>query len=79
MYALTPMPGTNWPAGDFPRQLRALREKAGLTQDQAAGLIGVKAQTVSNWEREWSVPHPATQEAVLAKLKRAGKRKRPPA
>jgi transcriptional regulator with XRE-family HTH domain len=34
-----------------PRQLRAIRHRLGLTQDQLADQIGVAANTVARWER----------------------------
>lgn len=32
--------------------LREQREKAGLTQDELAALMGVHRNTISNWERD---------------------------
>jgi len=36
--------------------LKQLREKAGLSQEGLARIVGVSGKTVSNWERGISVP-----------------------
>ncbi len=38
------------------RELKALRERAGLTQKQVADLLGKDTATVSRWERGFPVP-----------------------
>ena len=38
------------------KKIRAARKEAGLTQGQAAELLGVSRQTISNWENEKSYP-----------------------
>ena len=38
------------------KKLRAARAKCGLTQEQAADMLYVTRQTVSNWENEKSYP-----------------------
>lgn len=38
------------------RQIRAARERAGLTQGQLGELVGVGLRTVGNWERGETVP-----------------------
>lgn len=40
----------------FPTNLRCLREKKGLTQSQLAEKLGVKANTISNYEKGNSSP-----------------------
>lgn len=37
-------------------QIRAARERAQMTQQEVAGLVGVSLRTVGNWERGASVP-----------------------
>ncbi len=39
----------------LPVTLKTLREKAGLSQEGLARLIGVSSKTVSNWERGISI------------------------
>lgn len=41
---------------DIGNKIRNARKEKGLTQEQAAELIGVSRQTVSNWETEKSYP-----------------------
>ncbi|MBR4395042.1 MAG: helix-turn-helix transcriptional regulator [Eubacteriaceae bacterium] len=38
------------------KKIQSARKEAGLTQEQAAELIGVSRQTISNWETENSYP-----------------------
>lgn len=38
------------------QQIRAARERAGLTQEQLASYVGVTLRTIGNWERGASVP-----------------------
>lgn len=38
-------------------QLRALREAAGLTQTQAAELIGARLRTLQDWESDTAAMH----------------------
>lgn len=38
------------------KKIRAARKEADLTQEQAAELLGVSRQTISNWENEKSYP-----------------------
>lgn len=38
------------------RELKALRERAGLTQKQVADLLGKDTATISRWERGFPVP-----------------------
>lgn len=44
--------------------LKEAREKRGLTQEEAAELIGVTAITVSRWERGESIPRPFSVPAI---------------
>lgn len=55
-------------AAAFGRQLRGLREAAGLSQDALAALVGVSKTTIQNWEAGLAVPRSdyiATVSAVL--------------
>ena len=38
------------------QKLQEARHARGLTQEAAAGLVGVSRQTISNWERGKSLP-----------------------
>ena len=44
--------------GRFAWRLMVLREKAGLTVEEAAEKIGIAASTVYAWERALNAPHP---------------------
>lgn len=52
----------------FGEQLKALRDELGLTQVEAAKILGVTSQAVSNWERGQD-PHELTQEGALNRLR----------
>jgi putative transcriptional regulator len=43
------------PDQKLPLTLKQLREKAGLSQEALARLLGVSSKTVSNWERGISI------------------------
>ncbi len=43
------------PESSPPATLKTLREKAGLSQEGLARMIGVSSKTVSNWERGISI------------------------
>jgi Predicted transcriptional regulators len=62
-------------AGRFAIRLRTLREKAGLTPEEAAEKIGVSAKSIYNWEsgiREMSQNYyPVAAEALGLKSIRA--------
>lgn len=36
--------------------IRSLRKKNGLTQEELADMVGVSRSTVTQWERDWSSP-----------------------
>lgn len=48
--------------------LRAARRVLGITQAEAAGVIGCHVNCISNWENGLSSPHPRHRRAVLAFL-----------
>ncbi len=60
----------------FRDQLRSVREKRGLTQAQVADVLGVSPPRISEWERGIRTPKPLTQEAIMAKMKKAKKGKK---
>lgn len=47
--------------------LRELRSKKGLTQDQLAKLIGRTRQTIINWEKDFTVPD-QHELAIMSKI-----------
>lgn len=53
----------------FGAEVRRLRLGAGLTQAQAAEIVGRDANTVARWERGELIPEPLVCEAVLARLR----------
>lgn len=60
----------------FAARLRATRRAAGLTQRQAAKLLGVKQKDISRWETGARTPpddsKPRTQAEILIALEDAG-------
>jgi transcriptional regulator with XRE-family HTH domain len=50
------------------RSVRSIRDKAGLSQEQMARLLGTSWVTISRWEREQAKPTPAA-EARLGRLR----------
>ena len=38
------------------RKIRQLRQKAGISQEALAGVLGISVQAVSKWENEQSYP-----------------------
>jgi transcriptional regulator with XRE-family HTH domain len=65
----------------FGDRLRKAREKAGLTQAQAATRWGVSKRTVEHWEKGQRLP-PAekdaiTRERIIARLTESGDARQP--
>ncbi len=56
----------------YSMDIKALRNKLGLTQEQLALRLGVQSLTVSRWERGVSQPSPMAQ-AQLARLEQEAK------
>ncbi len=54
----------------FPEQLKAQRERLGLTQVELASFLDVSPRAVWQWEKGM-LPHILTQEGVLARLTKA--------
>ena len=63
-------------AQSFGAQLRKVRGQAKLTQAHVAGILGCAPPRISEWERGVRTPKPLTQEAIFAKLKKVGKRRK---
>jgi transcriptional regulator with XRE-family HTH domain len=48
--------------------LKELRDAKGLTQEELAGKVGVRANTVSRWELMQHAPHPAFHKSYAKAL-----------
>ncbi len=57
----------------FPEQLKAQRERLGLTQSELAAFLDVSSRAVWQWE-QGTLPHVLTQEGALARLTKAKRR-----
>lgn len=61
---------------EFARRIRKFRERSGLSQAEAAAIVGVTANSFARWEREERCPPPETEvltrEGVIRKLKGRG-------
>jgi len=60
------------------KDLKKLREKAGLTQTELAARVGVSAKSVFCWENGTHIPHPKRAKRlnwVLSQLLRKNKKK----
>jgi DNA-binding transcriptional regulator YiaG len=53
-----------------PAARRMIRERAGLTQGDIAGALGVTREAVSHWKRGARAPRPAVAGAYVAVLDR---------
>jgi len=56
----------------LPTQLRAWRAKRGLSQTQAAALLGRSRRVLENWEQGRSAPRGQARVALLALLAQIG-------
>ncbi len=52
--------GGEWP----PEEVRALRRRLGVSQQGLAGLLGVRQQTVSDWETGLHAPQGASRRLL---------------
>jgi len=52
--------------------IKSIRERLGLTQEQLANKLGVSWATVARWERGKGKPSPLAQKALEALLKGEG-------
>lgn len=59
----------------FHEQLKAQRERLGLTQAELASFLKVSPRAVWQWE-QGEAPHILTQEAALARLTKAKARRK---
>lgn len=57
--------GAYVPSPELGRRLRAARERAGLTQDQAAARLGLGRQTLAERERSTTLPYSMLLECIL--------------
>ena len=57
----------------FPEQLKAHRERLGLTQAGLASFLGVSPRAIWQWEKG-KLPHELTQDGVLARLAKVKRR-----
>ena len=57
---------------DFPRLVKDLRNKRGLTQEQLAREIGVSFSTVNVWENGHRQPQPYLAKRLLEMAQQAG-------
>ena len=48
-----------------PRQIKEIRDKAGLSQAKAAKLIGATTQSWHKWEHGYSIPSPVFMEKIM--------------
>ena len=53
----------------FAEQLRAARERLGITQPEAARIVNMSAEWVSKCERGPTIPPTISQEGALARLR----------
>ena len=60
----------------FSEQLKAHRQRLGLTQSEAAELLEVSASWVDKAEREQREPLKITQEGAIARLSKAKARRK---
>ena len=63
------------PSMSFSAQLKAERERLGLTQAQAASLLSTKPRTYWEWENAKTTPPEIAQEGALVRLSKT----KPPA
>jgi len=65
-----PLPNRHGRNMTFADRLRRIRTKLCITVPEAAQLLGFGERTVFYWESGQRVPKPATQEGVMARLKK---------
>lgn len=67
-------------AETFARDLRLIRARLGISQAEAAGILGVQANSLARWERAERTPpgekEVLTREGILRRLRREGRRKK---
>lgn len=60
-----------------PEQIRAARNRAGLSQTKAADLIHSKLRTWQDWEAGKAAMHPALFELFMLKVAKKARRSEP--
>lgn len=55
----------------FAEQIKEAREKAGLTQQEAADRAGVTKSAIEKYERGVRIPHEVMQGELISRLKKA--------
>ncbi len=60
----------------FPEQLKAQRERLGLTQAELASFLDVSPRAVWQWEKG-KVPHILTQEGAINRLSKLKPNRKP--
>jgi transcriptional regulator with XRE-family HTH domain len=55
----------------FPKKLQSERLRLGLTQVQAAQLLGISASALGKWETGTKTPKALTQEGAIARFEKA--------
>ena len=68
-------PSTLSEGGMTGSELRAIRERLGLTQVEMAERLGVAANTVARWERDEKPIRPPVEKLIRLTAQSAGKRK----
>lgn len=59
----------------FAATIKQERERLGITQAQAASLLGVSKSVIEKWEADTRTPLAVTQEGALARLRKTKPRK----
>jgi len=59
----------------FAATIKQERERLGITQAQAASLLGVSKSVIEKWEADTRTPLAITQEGALARLRKTNPRK----
>lgn len=59
----------------FAVTIKQERKRLGITQAQAASLLGVSKSVIEKWEAETRAPLEITQEGIMARLRKTKPRK----
>lgn len=59
----------------FAATMKQERKRLGITQAQAASLLGVSKSVIEKWEADTRTPLEITQEGTLARLRKTKPRK----
>lgn len=55
-----------WPHGEFMNEIKEIRKKLNINQDQFAKALGVSFSTISRWETGISTPNDVQREQIEA-------------